>query len=110
MYLAIKSNYTWPNMRQEIQTYIKKCKSYQVNKVLGPKGNAPMKITTTANQPFEKCLLRPLPEKQKENKYILTFQDELSKMLVAVPLPRQDVIDLKSLHQSEDTIKLSLFL
>jgi hypothetical protein len=92
-YTAIKNKYSWPNMKQEIEEYVRKCKSCQVNKVLGPQRKVPMEITTTANQPFEKrCLdiVGPLPETQKENKYILTFQDELSKFLVAIPIPRQD--------------------
>jgi hypothetical protein len=92
-YSAIKSKYSWPNMKQEIEDYVRKCKSCQINKVLGPQRKVPMEITTTANQPFEKCCLDivgPLPETQKGNKYILTFQDELSKFLVAIPIPRQD--------------------
>jgi transposase InsO family protein len=92
-YRAIKDNHSWPNMKQEIEDYVKQCKTCQVNKVLGPKGKAPMEITTTATRPFEKCCLDmvgPLPETQEGNKYILTFQDELSKYLVAIPVPRQD--------------------
>jgi hypothetical protein len=92
-YKAIKENYSWPNMKQEIEEYIKRCRSCQINKVLGPRGKAPMEITTTAQQPFEKCCLDivgPLTETQAGNKYILTFQDELSKFLVAIPIPRQD--------------------
>jgi hypothetical protein len=92
-YRAIKDNHSWPNMKQEIEDYVKQCKSCQVNKVLGPKGKAPTEITTTATRPFEKCCLDmvgPLPETQEGNKYILTFQDELSKYLVAIPVPRQD--------------------
>jgi transposase InsO family protein len=64
-----------------------------INKVVGPRGKAPMEITTTARQPFEKCCLDivgPLTETQVGNKYILTFQDELSKFLFAIPTPRQD--------------------
>jgi transposase InsO family protein len=52
-----------------------------------------MEITTTASKPFEKCALDivgPSPETRKGNKYILTFQDELSKFLVAMPIQRQD--------------------
>jgi hypothetical protein len=52
-----------------------------------------MEITTTTSKPFEKCALDivgPLPETAKGNKYILTFQDELSKFLVATPIQRQD--------------------
>jgi hypothetical protein len=54
-YSAIKSKYSWPNMKQEIEEYVRKCKSCQVNEVLGPQRKVPMEITTTANQPFEKC-------------------------------------------------------
>jgi hypothetical protein len=92
-YKAIKEKHSWPNMKQEIEDYVRQCKSCQVNNVLCPQGKAPMEITTTANQPFEKCCLDivgPLTETQKGNKYILKFQDELSKFLVAIPIQRQD--------------------
>lgn len=64
-YKAIKSRFSWPNMKREIEEYVKKCGSCQINKLLNPKGRAPMEITTTANHPFEKCSLHivvPLPE------------------------------------------------
>jgi len=54
-YRAIRPHYTWPNMRREIEAYIKRCKSCQVNKTLTPRHKAPMEITTTAEQAFEKC-------------------------------------------------------
>lgn len=92
-YKAIKDNHSWTNMKQEIEEYVKQCKSCQMNKTLGPRGKAPMEITTTASRPFEKCcidIVGPLTETQSGNKYILTFQDELSKFLAAVPIPKQD--------------------
>lgn len=92
-YKAIKARFSWPNMKQEIEEYVKKCKSCQVNKLLGPKTKVPMEITTTAEHPFEKCALDivgPLPETQRGNKYILTFQDDLSKLVTAIPIPQQD--------------------
>jgi hypothetical protein len=52
-----------------------------------------MAITTTAERPFEKCSLDvvdPLPVTLEGNKYILTFQDDLSKYVVAVPIEKQD--------------------
>jgi transposase InsO family protein len=52
-----------------------------------------MDITTTAEHPFDKCYLDvvgPLPVIQGNNKYILTFQDYLSKYVVAVPIGQQD--------------------
>jgi hypothetical protein len=64
-----------------------------MNKTLRPKYKAPMHITTTARHPFERCALEvvgPLPETASRNKYILKFQDDLSKFLVAVPVPQQD--------------------
>jgi len=52
-----------------------------------------MEITTTAECPFGKCyldVLGPLPVTQGNNKYILTFQDHLSKYIVAKPIGQQD--------------------
>ena len=52
-----------------------------------------MEITTTAIHPFEKCytdVVGPLPITQGNNRYILTFQDDLSKYVVAIPIPQQD--------------------
>jgi hypothetical protein len=54
---AIKPQYFWPNMRREIEEYVKQCRSCQVNKMLTPKHKAPMEITTTSEQPFDKCYL-----------------------------------------------------
>ena len=92
-YRAIKSQYLWPNMRREVEEYVKQCRSCQVNKILTPKHKAPMEITTTAKHPFDKCYLDivgPLPVTQGNKKYILTFQDDLSKYVVAVPIGQQD--------------------
>jgi hypothetical protein len=80
-------------MKKEIEEYIRKCRSCQVNKLLGPKGRAPMEITTTAEHPFEKCsldIVGPLPETNRGNNYILTFQDDLSKLVTAIPIAQQD--------------------
>ena len=90
---AIKSRYTWPNMRRDIEEYVKQCKSCQVNKTLKSKRKVPMEITSTANHPFDKCFLDivgPLPPSTMGNRYILTFQDDLSKYVVATPISQQD--------------------
>jgi hypothetical protein len=92
-YIAIEIRFSWPNMKKEIEEYVKRCKSCQMNKLLSPKGRAPMEITTTAEHPFEKCsldIVGPLPETEKGNKYILTFQDDLSKLVMGIPIPQQD--------------------
>jgi hypothetical protein len=90
---AIKSKYIWPNMRQDIEEYVKQCKSCQVNKTLKPKRKAPMEIMSTANHPFDKCYLDivgPRPLSATGNRYSLTFQDDLSKYVVATPISQQD--------------------
>jgi transposase InsO family protein len=89
----IRKKYEWPNMRREIEQYVKRCKSCQVNKNLSPRRKAPMEITTTASRPFERCALDivgPTDVTNKGNKYILTFQDDLTKFVVAIPIPTQD--------------------
>jgi hypothetical protein len=57
MYRAIKLHYRWPNMKREVEEYVKQCRSCQVNKILTPKHKAPMEITTAAKNAFEKCYL-----------------------------------------------------
>jgi hypothetical protein len=92
-YRAIKSLYNWPNMRRDIEVYVKQCKSCQVNKTLKPKKRVPMELTSTADHPFDKCYLDivgPLPQSAEGHKYILTFQDDLSKYVVATPIRQQD--------------------
>ena len=49
MFREIRKQYEWPNMRREIEQYVKWCKSCQVNKNLSPRRKAPMEITTTAS-------------------------------------------------------------
>ncbi|KAJ8881711.1 hypothetical protein PR048_018197, partial [Dryococelus australis] len=53
----------------------------------------PMEITTTASKPFEKTALDivgPLTVTDENNICILTFQDELTKFVFAIPLPNQE--------------------
>ena len=80
-YEATKCYYQWPNMKREVEEYVKKCTKCQLNKTLRPKGRAPMEIMTTAKHPFERCALDivgPMTETMSGKKYILTFQDDLS--------------------------------
>lgn len=51
-----------------------------------------MEITTAAVKPVESVeldLVGPLPEDEKENKYILTIQCRFSKYIVACPIPNK---------------------
>ena len=92
-YAAIRENYHWPNMRAEIEEFVKRCPKCQLNKALRPRRKVLMEITSTAKQPFERCALDivgPLTESTSGNKYILTFKDDLSNYLAAIPIPQQD--------------------
>ena len=89
----IRKKYEWPNMKRDIENYVKKCKSCQINKTLGPRHRALIEITTTARKPFERCtmdIVGPTTVTNKGNRYILTFQDDLTKFVVAEPIPMQD--------------------
>jgi hypothetical protein len=53
----IKKRHDWPNMKRDVEDYVRRCQSCQRNKTLGPRHRAPMEITTTARKPFERCAL-----------------------------------------------------
>lgn len=90
MYERLKTLYWWKNMRQDIENYVKSCKSCQINKPLRGTNKAPMIITSTATRPTEKLFLDivgPLPETRIDKfKFILTLQDDLTKYSQAYPM------------------------
>ena len=52
-----------------------------------------MEITATATQPFQKRALDivgPTDVTNKGNRYIFTFQDDLTKFIAVIPIPEQD--------------------
>jgi len=54
-----------------------------------------MKITTTPEVVWEKCALDivgPLSQTLDGNTYVLTFQDELSKYTLPIPIAQQDAM------------------
>jgi hypothetical protein len=54
-----------------------------------------MKITTTPEVVWKKCALDivgPLNQTLNGYRYVLTFQDELSKFTLAVPIRQQDAV------------------
>jgi len=79
-------------MKQELE-YIWQCETCQKNKITQNKTKMPMKITTTPEVVWEKCALDivgPLSQTSDGNQYILTFQDELSKYTLAIPIEQQN--------------------
>jgi hypothetical protein len=81
-YNRVKNSYSWTGMKQQIKYYIKSCPTCQISKILNRNVKAPMVITTTSSRPLEKIfmdIVGPLPKTNKNNAYIITLQDDLTK-------------------------------
>ncbi|CAG9109133.1 unnamed protein product [Plutella xylostella] len=90
MYSRIQEQFYWKGMRSDIESYVKTCKSCQENKALRKLNKAPMEITSTSSEAFQRVALDivgPLPDSGTAKlKYILTMQDDLTKYSVAYPI------------------------
>lgn len=89
----IQMYYTWPLMKDQVESFVKNCTECQTNKDTRKKTKEPMQITTTAFEPFQKLnvdLMGPFPISIQGNKYILTVQCDLTKYSIAVPIPNQE--------------------
>ena len=88
----IRMKYTWPGITADVERYIARCEPCQKNKQKNKK-RAPLMITDTPQGPFEKCALDivgPLTITDNNNRYLLTFQDCLTKFSKAIPVPNQE--------------------
>lgn len=87
--------YHWKNMRRDIENYVRQCDSCQRNKI-GKSNKIPMKITSTASEPFEKIYMDivVLPESECGNKYGLTVQDDLTRYLNIIPIANQESVTI----------------
>lgn len=90
MLKRIQERYYWRNMRTDVENYVRSCVYCQANKALRQTNRAPMQITSTSTQPFERVALDivgPLPEAGNiKLKFILTLQDDLTKYSAAYPI------------------------
>lgn len=94
----IRLTHNWPGLTKDIEKYISKCELCQKNK-LSRKNKAPLVITDTPTKPFEKCALDivgPLTVTTNGNKYLLTFQDSLTKFSKAMPIANQEANTISS--------------
>lgn len=92
-YRMIRDIYKWKHMKKDIKLFIKNCVQCQMNKTNRHPTKAPMEITSTAKQPFEKIFLDivgPLPITENENRFILTLQDDLTKYSQAFAMPNHE--------------------
>lgn len=93
----IQKYYFWPGMTNDINEYVKKCKSCQIQKHSNRQTKEPMVITTTASTAFERIsldLVGPLDVDNYNYKYILTLQCDLTKYIEAYPLEKKDTVSV----------------
>jgi hypothetical protein len=102
---------SWPGMKMELEEYIRQCDVCQRNKITQNKTKLPMKITTTPELVWEKCALDivgPLSQTVEGHRYALTFQDELSKFTLAVPIRQQDAVTVAKALVEEIILKFGI--
>ncbi|KAL7295007.1 hypothetical protein TKK_0011610 [Trichogramma kaykai] len=89
-YAKIRERYYWTGMRNDIQNFVRKCPECQERKIARAKTRQPMLITDTPIEAFDKVSidtvgkLRTTPE---GNCHLLTMQCNLTKYLIAIPIP-----------------------
>jgi hypothetical protein len=96
----LKQYISWPGMKREIEDCVKQCEICQRNKITQNKTKLPLQISDTPDVVWEKCsmdIVGPLTPTLQDNKYLFTFQDELSKFTIAIPLRQQDAMTIASL-------------
>lgn len=92
MYAKLQQKYHWTGMKSDVEKFVATCEECQLNK-LGKATKVPMIIGETPEEAFEQCamdVVGPLPVTEAGNKYILTFQDALTKFSRAIPIPDQE--------------------
>jgi len=97
-------------MKQEVDYCIKKCEICQKNKITQHKVKMPLQITTP-EAVCEKCcmdIVGPLAVTTQGHKYILTFQDELCKYTIAVPVSQQDAETIARVFVEEIVLKFGI--
>lgn len=93
-YKKIKADFHFPHMYKRIKQFVQTCDCCQRNKT-SKLTKMPLTITTTARKPFEKVFLDiqgPLPVTELRNRYILTFEDDLTRYCLAVPIENQEAV------------------
>lgn len=86
----IRANYYWKGMTDTIESYINNCKICQRNKIQRKTYKAPMVLTSSFSEPFERVTIDLVSYSDITgdcNKYILTLQDDLTRFVQAYPIP-----------------------
>ena len=82
-----------------------------MNKITQNKTKLPMKVTTTPEVVWDKCafdIVGPLNQTAEGHKYVLTFQNELSKFTLAIPIVQQDAMTVARAFVEEVILKFGI--
>lgn len=85
----IKRQYFWPGMSEDIKKCVNNCLKCKKNKIV-THTKMPMKITSAAKHPFDRVQMDcvgPIPESNSGNRFMITFQDELTKYAECIATP-----------------------
>lgn len=92
----IKRYYNWPNMREDVENYIKNCEICQKSKP-SRRTYMEMQLVDVAKYPFFRLFLDvvgPLDVSLTGYKYILSIMDDLSRYFNVYPMENQDAATL----------------
>jgi hypothetical protein len=106
----LKRYVSWPGMKKEIEDYVRQHEIRQKNKITQNKTKLPLQITDTPDVVWKKCsldIVGPLTP-TLQDKYLLTFQDGLSKFTIGVPLKQQDDMTLARAFVEEIILKFGI--
>jgi len=88
----VKRHYYWKGMTRDITYYIRKCPKCQKSKVTR-KIKTPLTITDTPIHAFDRVIvdtIGPLSKSENGNEYAVTLICDLTKYLVAIPIPNKN--------------------
>lgn len=91
MIKKIRLHYHWKGMTRDITKFVKTCKTCQMNKPAN-KIKESFVITPTPAKAFDIVIIDtigPLPRSESENEYAVTIMCDLTKYLVAIPVPNK---------------------
>lgn len=103
-YNRVRYRHFWPRMKEDVQTYVRECRDCQLKKLVRQKTRQPMILTDTPGTAFEKIsmdIMGPLPMTTKDNSYILTIQDLLTKYSLAIPLRQTTAVNVADAFVNE---------
>jgi transposase InsO family protein len=107
----IKLYTSWPGMKHEIENYVKHYEICQKNKITQRKTKLHLQIADTPEIVWQNCsldIVGPLTQTSEDNRCLLTFQDELSKYTVAVPIPQQNAMTVAKVFVEEVVLKFEI--